>query len=388
MKLQFALDQRQLSSVLALVQNICSRKTSLAVTSDIFFSINEASEVILRVTDLEICLQFVLPAFVTLKQEASFLVNAKRLYDFVRDLSDQVFFSFDGAKLFLNYGSGDTTNIDPNFHVSLLTSDPTSFPAFPERIENILNLDASFLQFALDKAASLVPQSSSNSAINGLLLDFDSTSAKFVATNGHSLVLVKSTAKTLSQPRSWTLPRKSVTELKKLVDTVLDFSINKGPIDLFLGVCNGYLVFSGENFTFFTRLVADAFPSYSSILSFQDFFKGNLSWKNLVPLLKRAGYLLDGKFISSNFDFSNARLKVSVSNPDCGAFSESVAFQPLGDFSVSANFYTPYILAAASVFEERDVDFYIKGPNSPLYFSAEIQDNSLLYLVMPVVDKN
>lgn len=386
MKLVFSLDQQLLSTALSLVQNICSRKTALDATNDVLFVVNEAHEVVLRVTDLEICLQFVLPAFVVVREQTSFLVNAKRLFDFVKDLSLQVKFSYDGSRLFVNYGD-DLLQEDPNFHLSLLTADPSTFPSFPERIENIFNLDANFLQFALEKTTSLIPQSAANSAINGLFVEFDEKGASFVSTNGHSLILINNQNFKASQRFSWTLPRKSALELKKLVDALCADSLNQSTPTLFFGVCSGYLVVSGENFTFFTRLIAEPFPNYKAALNYSEFSKGKLSFSNLVPVLRRVGYLLSGKFLPANFAFANSRLKISFSNPDSGSFSESIAFCELGKFDVAASFYSPYLLSAASAFENNEVDFFV-NQSSPIFFTHDFELGSLLYLIMPVVDQN
>jgi DNA polymerase-3 subunit beta len=388
MKLVFYLDQKALASVLSLVQNICTKKTALEATSNVLFLVGDSQEVIIRATDLDISLQFSLPAKIFVATTFSFLVNAKRLYDFVKDLALSIKFSYDGSTLSINYGNED--EFDPSFHLTLLTADPASFPAFPERIENVINLDAPFLQFALEKTAPLIPSSNPNSAINCLLLDFDPTGLDVVSTDGHSLALVRNPNFSLSEARSWTLPKKSVLELKKVVDSFLQSSFSTGILsqELFLGLCKGQIVFSGPNFNFFTRLVAEPFPNYKPLLQFADFHKGRISLAVLATVLRRVGYLLSGRVLPATFAFEENHLRISFSNSESGEFSELISFAPFEPFNFPVKFYTPYLLAACSTFEQQDVDFFVKNAALPIYFTQDFKDYSMTYLVCPIKNEN
>ncbi len=385
MKLVFSLDQKPLSLVLSLIQNVCGKKTALDATSCVLFTIGEAQEVIVRATDLEMSLQFTLPAEIFVAEKTSILVNAKRLSDFIKDLNGVVKFSYDGTTLSINYGSSNN-NWDPDFYLTLCTMDPVSFPAFPEKIENVINLDAAFVQSSLDKVINLIPQSNINSAINGLFLDFDESGLSLVATDGHSLCLIKNSSFSLSEPRSWTIPKKAVSELKRLIDSFFSTSKKNSDDEVFLGVCRGQIVFSGANFNFFTRLIAEPFPNYKAAINYESFSRGTLALGTLAPILRRVGYLLSGKFLPAEFIFKNNQLKISFNNPDSGNFSETMSFVPSVSIDSVLKFYSPYILACCSVMEMQEVDFFVNSKTSPIFFKQEFSTYSLVYLVMPIVN--
>lgn len=386
MKLVFTLDQKSLALVLGLVQNICGKKTPLEATACVLFTMGETQEVIVRVTDLETSLQFILPAEIFVAEAQSVLVNARRLFDFVKDLSSTIRFSYDGTTLSINYGSNEAW--DPDFHLNLCTMDPTSFPAFPDKIENVINLETAFIQSSLDKVINLIPQNNINSSINGLLLDFDTEALNLVATDGHSLILIKNPSFNLSEPRAWTLPKKAVSELKRVLDAFVDLakSTTMSYEEVFLGICKGQVVFSGANFNFFTRLVAEPFPNYKAALNYESFSKGSLALSTLSPILKRVGYLLSGKFLPAEFLFKNNHLKVSFDNPDSGKFSEIMALEPKVALDCSLKFYSPYVLSCCSVFDNVVVDFYIKSKTSPIFFKQDFPSFSMVYLIMPIVN--
>ena len=393
MKLLFFVDQKPLAAILALVQNICNKKVALEATANVFFQISDAQEVIIRATDLDISLQFSLPAKVVVATEvSSFLVNAKRLYDFVKELTSLVKFSYDGTTLSINYGN-DEEALDPNFHLSLLTTDPATFPVFPERIENVTSLDANFLQYALEKTSPLIPSSNPNPALNCLLLDFDTTGLDIVSTDGHSLACVRNPNYSLSQAHSWMLPKKSVLEFKKIIDSFLQAQFSSSaataePQELFLGLCKGQVVFSGPNFNFFSRLIADPFPNYKALLNFTDFHKGQLMLPVLTTILRRVGYLLAGRFLPASLAFDQGRLQISLSNPDSGEFSEAMSFVASKHFTFTLKFYTPYLLAACAALGQQEADFFIKSATQPLVFIQEKQEITFTYLVMPMAPEN
>ncbi len=383
MKLLFSVDQKKLSDSLALLQGVCSRRTPIEATSNVLFFIEDGtSEVVLRVTDLETSIQLSLPAIVAKREINRFLVNAKRLYDFIKDLQDQVILSFDGASLEINSGV-DINNIDPDFKLILHTSDASLFPSFPESIENICSLDTSFLNFGLSKLVDLVPQSNPNAALNGLLFDFLLEGLSLVASDGHSLAIVSNDKIVLSEPAKWCLPKKAASELSKLIKHIAATSSEAS--EIFIGTCKGQIVFSGNGFNFFAKLLAEQFPAYRHAINFESLGRGQLVLDNLEPILRRVGYLLNGKMLPAAFSFKKNQIKVEFKNSDCGEISEQVSFVPTAAIDCSAKFFAPFLIGASRAFDDADnVDFYVKS-GSPIYFHHDFGHCQMIYLVMPMI---
>ncbi len=382
MKLSFSLDKHLFVNFLSLVQSICGKRTAIDSTANILFKVDSENEIILRATDLEVSFQFAIPAKIHSHEITSFCVNAKRLHDFVRDLDGELLFEFDGSTLSINYGDGESW--DKDFYLKLSTSDHMLFPIFPENIENIIDLDTVSLQTCIDKIYQL--SNAQTSIIAGFLFDFDQEGFNIAVTNGHTLSLAKTSAYALTEPQSWVLSKKAVGELKKLVD-FLNTPGAGFSNQIFLGTCKGQLVFSGNGFNFFSKLVNEPFPNYKPIIaSLESFSKGRISLKSLLPSLKRVGYLLNGKFLPATFDFSNNKVKISFVNNDSGSFSEAISFDNLCNLNYSFKFFTPYLLSACSAFEEKDVEFLIKESNSsPIVLSFDNEGTTFVHLVMPVV---
>src|SRR5579872_5142350 len=296
MKNRFIVEQKPLLSILSSMQPICTKRTTLEATTTILFQVGH-KELILKSTDLEISLQ----ASYLLKESdltdvRMFLVSGRRLFDLVKEFEGDITFIVDDTSLIVKSGL---------VNVALNIQDAKDFPPFPERIENLMQLNASFFLELLNKVSFLIPQNNANPALNGLLLEISEKELKMTASDGHCLAQVQTTAYKLEESCKWLLPRRAIFEVKKILESSNDTTI-------FLGLCGNQLVFSGESFNFFSKLLVDTFPAYSMILDKNGFVPARVDRTHFVKTLRRSSCLLSGQFIATTFAFGTDKLKVSL----------------------------------------------------------------------------
>jgi len=155
MKNTFIVEQKPLLSILSSMQPICTKRTTLDATTTILFQVSPR-ELVLKSTDLEISLQ----ASYTLKEcditePRMFLVSGRRLFDLVKELEGDITCIVDDNTLVVKSGL---------VNVVLNIQDAHNFPPFPERIENLMQLNAPFFLDILNKVAFLIPQNNANSS--------------------------------------------------------------------------------------------------------------------------------------------------------------------------------------------------------------------------------
>ncbi len=368
MKHNFTVDQKPLMAILSAMQPICTKRTTINATNSILFQLGH-KELVLKSTDLEVSLQSsYLLQHADIMQECSFLVSGKRIFDIVKEFEGEIEFVVEEAQLLLKSGS---------VAIALNIKDPSEFPPFPERIENLMHMASSFVLNLLNKVAFLIPQNNANPALNGLFLEIGQTGLTMTTTDGHCLAQVSTAQYTLTQPRTWLIPRRAIFEVKKIVE-------GSGDKEIFVGICGNQLVFSGESFNFFTKILVDQFPQYSAILKKDGFKAATVDRQQLVKTLRRSACLLSGQFIATNFGFTSRLLKVSMQNQEVGKLKEEV---PLPDFDgtdLDIRFYAPYLLSGLQSFSEDKVKFYLQTSAKPIIFESHAADHELLYLVMPV----
>ncbi len=364
----FTIDQKKLLSVLSSMQPICTKRTTLDATSSILFQVGN-KELVLKSTDLEISLQSTcLLPHNDMSAAYSFLVSGKRIFDLVKELDDEITFSFENNQVSLEAN---------NVQLSLNVKDPEGFPPFPERIENLMHIDAQFLLTLLEKVAFLIPQNNANSALNGLFLEVSPQGLTMTTTDGHCLAQVESTAISLEQEKKWLLPRRAIFELKKILE-------NSENSFVFLGICGNQVVFSGEDFNFFTKLLSDSFPAYRTILNKEDFIPASVDRNHFVKTLRRSVCLLSGQFLATTFAFNNDLLNVAMQNKEVGKLQEALPLKGFSGSDLDIRFYAPYILNGLQSFGEENIAFYLKNSSKPIIFHTEQEKYQMTYLVMPV----
>jgi len=368
MKNSFKVDQKVLVGLLSSMQPICSKRTTLDVTESILFQIMPR-ELILKSTDLEISLQSSVSIESNLEETATFLISGKRIFELVKEIEGEIEFILAESHLRLKAQGVDLQlNIRPS----------QDFPPFPERIENLMQVDSSFLLSMIGKVSFVVPHNHSNNALNGVLFECNEKEMSMVATDGHCLSLVRTDKYKLADPKKWLLPKRAVLELKKVLESSSETE------NLFLGTCSSQLVFSGAHFNFFTKLIVDPFPQYKPVMDKEGFLPAKVIKSSLIKTLKRSNCLLAGQFLSTNFTFKPGSLAISLHNKEVGKLKESVNLDKFEGEPVESRFYSPYLLSGLQAFIEDEVSFFIKNKAKPIIFEAEEKDYHLTYLVMPV----
>src|SRR5581483_2259318 len=162
MKTHFTVDQKPFMAILSSMQPICTKRTTLDATTSILFQIGH-KELVLKATDLEISLQSsYLFKEGAIDEPRSFLVSGRRIFELVKELDGDIELQLNDQQLVVKSGK---------VRLSLNIKDAQEFPPFPERIENLMQLDSAFLLEMLNKVAFLIPQNNANPALNGLFLE-------------------------------------------------------------------------------------------------------------------------------------------------------------------------------------------------------------------------
>lgn len=367
MEKTFNVDQKALLSVLASMQPVCSKKTTLDVTESILFQVMPR-ELILKTTDLEISLQSSLPIESNLEETTTFLISGKRVFELVKEIEGNIEFTLAETSLRLKAATVD---------LQLNIRSAEDFPPFPERIENLMQVESAFLLKMISKVGFVTPGNHSNAALNGVLFECNDKAMTMVATDGHCLAEIKSDKYTLPEEKKWLLPKRAVLELKKILEGLQ-------AVNLFIGTCGSQLVFSGNHFNFFTKLIGDPFPQYKPVLDKEGFMPATVAKGALVKTLKRSGCLLAGQFLSTNFSFRPGAIDISLHNKEVGALQESVEMQNFDGKKIESRFYSPYLLTGLQAFGEDEVQFFIKNKAKPIIFESNQDGYQMTFLVMPV----
>lgn len=369
MSVTFSFERDRVFPLLASLQPLCTRRTTVEATTNLLLRISN-KELVIKSTDLEISIQAsceLIESNATTPQ--NILIPGRRFFEVVRELEGVVTCALEENQLAIT-----TANVDLRLNIK----DSEEFPSFPERIENLLSVEKKDLMTLLESVIFLIPQNNSNPALNGLLIEVNQDGTSFTSTDGHRLAQATSQKYNLEEKQTWLLPRRAAFELKKILDTVVDDM-------LFLGTCESHFVISGNQFNFFTRLIAQPFPEYRPILSVEGFNEIAVEKTPFLKALKRSTSLLSGQFIATNLILKENILSLIFSNKGVGTLQEEVALQKgLTGSEMEIRFYAPYLLDGLNTLKNNILTFSVINPQRPIIFQESHKDYKTVYLVMPV----
>ncbi len=377
---QIIIEKQNLLSILSALQGICSRRSVMDVTANVYVECDER-EITLKATDMEIAFQATIP--IEMQKETkgsfarcSFLLNAKRWYEVVKDLGSIIKIEYDGTTCSM---------IADTIQAKLLVRPSDDFPEMPEKIENIVLIKKQDIVQSLDWTAFVaISSGGSNQALQSILLEIDQEKIVFTATDGHCLAhattKMHNEKDLIQNKRKWLLSKRSALELKKILDESKES-------DILIGTCSSYIVFSGVSFNFFAKTSSEKFPEYAAALDKTNYKECFCKKDDLTKALRRANAMLGGKFIPAQFEITPDALHLSLNNKETGTISETIKLEssePIEE-KVKLFLYTPYLLQGISKMNTSAIRMYVYGSKKPLMIEEQSENGHFIYLVMPVL---
>jgi DNA polymerase-3 subunit beta len=197
---------------------------------------------------------------------------------------------------------------------------------------------------------------------------------RLVATDGHRLSLVdKRIEGEVKIKRSVVVPRKGVTELRKLVKLVENINIGIGKNDF---------IAEGNGITLNVRLIDAEFPNYKQVIPEATQWSVEVRRDDFLSALRRVSIISSErtKGVKISLDDGNMTL-VSVS-PELGEAREVVPIKYKGD-SIELGFNARYLIDVLEVIISELVQLGISDELSPLIIRP-IGDEEYISVIMPM----
>src|SRR3990172_5069746 len=197
---------------------------------------------------------------------------------------------------------------------------------------------------------------------------------RLVATDGHRLSLVdKRIEGEVKIKRSVVVPRKGVTELRKLVKLVENINIGIGKNDF---------IAEGNGITLNVRLIDAEFPNYKQVIPEATQRSVEVRRDDFLSALRRVSIISSErtKGVKISLDDGNMTL-VSVS-PELGEAREVVPIKYKGD-SIEFGFNARYLIDVLEVIISELVQLGISDELSPLIIRP-IGDEEYISVIMPM----
>ena len=364
--MKFSIQREAILQPLSQVVGVVERRQTLPVLANFLMV---AGDGVLSVTGTDMEVELVAKIGADISQPGEITVPARKLVDICRALPDGANITFvqEGNQVLLRAGRSRFT---------LSTLPASEFPATDdvEAIENI-NIKESELKNILDKTAFAMANQDVRYYLNGLLLDFNGTVLRAIATDGHRLAICDmDRGAALAEDRQLIVPRKGVLELARMLDG--------GDEEVSIGIGKNHIRLVKDGTTFTSKLIDGRFPDYQAVIPVGADKNVSLNRADFVNALQRAAILSNEKYRGVKLEVAENSMKIVAHNPQHEEAVEELAVEQNFD-QVSIGFNVTYLLDALSALDEETVSLQLRDSNSSCLVT-DPDNNHNRHVVMPL----
>jgi len=376
--MEFSVQRTDFLRELSLSQGVVERKTTIPILSNILLEVSSDS-VRITATDLELGIRSSCPAKV--KKTGSITVPAKKLLDYVRQLSDdEIKFKLSEAA---TGGSIQVTCGRSRVRMAGMAKD--SFPVLPDMGNKMASLPPAIVSQMIGKTIFAISSEESRYTLNAALMILKPETLTMVATDGHRLAHVESDSSVtqdgyggLSGELRVLIPKKAMTELSKLlgeVDEGTTVEFSKDDNHLFFNMGRRLLI---------SRMLSGQFPNYEAVLPKANDRVVTLDQEEIAAAVRRVALFSDERSHSIRFQLNPEEVKITAAGSDAGESEEALPASYQGP-AMTIGFNWQYLQDFFAAVGAGKISFEFKDEQSAGQIRPAAEDKlKYRYVVMPM----
>ncbi|MBT4162931.1 MAG: DNA polymerase III subunit beta [Gammaproteobacteria bacterium] len=364
--MKFTINREKLLEPLHLACGVVERKQTAPILSNILLCA-EGGSLVITSSDEEVELTVTI-AEVSIEDEGEVTVPARKLMDICRSLPDNADMTacLDGNRVAIDSG---------RFSSYLATLPSAEFPSIEVGSPDVaIPLPVADLRKLLQRTSFAMAQQDVRYFFNGVLLEVEDETVRFVATNGQRLATSHVKLEESLGSHQFIIPRKAVGELSRILD---------GEDTVSLNFTSSHMLLERPGLKLITKLIDATYPDYTRAIP----TAGNKMVVADRQLLKEA---LSRTAILSNELYRNVRLIVMrdkldmhANNPQQEEAEESIAVEYDGE-TLEIGFNVSYLIEALSVMQGEKVRITLMDATSACVLE-DVNDTESLYVISPMV---
>ena len=306
----------------------------------------------------------------TVHQAGACAIPARKLLDIVRNLPAE-------ASIELKQeGESRAVLLCNKSRFVLSTLDTESFPVMEsDLLDQKVAISQSCLLQLIRKVQFSMAYNDVRYFLNGMLWEIDHDAFRAVSTDGHRMSL----AETSIEPASFNktqliIPKKSITELQKLVEPGDEY------VEITIGAHHFRL--TSERVQFTSKLIDGRYPDYTRVLPRSNDKIVTADRGQLKAALTRTAILSNEKYRGVRFNIEPGRLKLSANNPEQEEAEDELPVE-YDDLPMEIGFNVSYLLDVINAIETDEVHLYISDPKMSLLIKEESALNAQ-FVIMPI----
>ena len=329
----------------------------------------EVSKVEFSSTDYELSLVEQVEAEIT--EPGSICVNAKKVFDIVKELQDEDVKIRSTEQLWIHITCGSSEMRLPSVEVGLYPQ--TVLEDLPQSV----TISVDDLKQCIDMTLFAAITNESRRNLMGVCLSTTSDQqTRWLSTDGHRLAQILKSVDDLnfSEDKEVIVPRKALTEVRRTADlfgqtVVISFD-------------ERVMQFTGGRISFKTRLIEGKFPNCDPIIPKDNTMEIIVNRESFINSLRIVSSISSEKLRPVKLLISQGVLKLESEKADYGEVVDEIEIGYEGDpFQIGFN--SRYLLDVLIVIESEDIKLECKNSMSPTIIKSTV-DESFLSVIMPL----
>jgi len=329
----------------------------------------EVSKVEFSSTDYELSLVEQVEAEIT--EPGSICVNAKKVFDIVKELQDEDVKIRSTEQLWIHITCGSSEMRLPSVEVGLYPQ--TVLEDLPQSV----TISVDDLKQCIDMTLFAAITNESRRNLMGVCLSSTSDQqTRWLSTDGHRLAQILKSDDDLnfSEDQEVIVPRKALTEVRRAADlfgqtVVISFD-------------ERVMQFTGGRISFKSRLIEGKFPNCDPIIPKNNTMEIIVNRESFINSLRIVSSISSEKLRPVKLLISQGVLKMESEKADYGEVVDEIEIGYEGDpFQIGFN--SRYLLDVLIVIESEDIKLECKNSMSPTIIKSTV-DESFLSVIMPL----
>ena len=373
--MQLTISRDYIIESLGHVQSVVERRNTIPILANVRLDANDDEKLHLTATDMDLAIIESQKANVS--QNGATTVSAHMLYDIIRKFAA-------GSEVKLSLiGNNDKLQIESGRSRFELTCLPVEdFPVMSEGdLPHKFEISASDLRRLIDKTGFAISTEETRYYLNGIYLhaaqNNGSNVLRAVATDGHRLAQVDTELPAgAEQIPGVIIPRKTVSEVRKLIDGSPDASL----VMIALSDTKIRLAFEGAILT--SKLIDGSFPDYERVIPLSNDKIMQVVKTDFTNAVDRVSTIATEKSRAIKITLESSTIKLSANNADTGAATEELDAQ-YKDEKIEIGFNSRYVLDMAKQIKGDTIEFKLSDSASPTLV-RDPEDEETVYVIMPM----
>ncbi|PWC51141.1 DNA polymerase III subunit beta [Azospirillum sp. TSA6c] len=358
------------------VQSVVERRNTIPILSNVLLRAGDG-ELSLAATDMDLEIVETVPA--TVGRPGGTTAPAHTLFDIVRKLPD-------GSQVELDIG-GDGTILTlragrSQFKLSCLPVE--DFPQLSSgELKHNFSVAAADLRGLIDRTRFAISTEETRYYLNGIYLhaarskmgSLETPVLRAVATDGHRLARVEMPLPDGAEAIPGVIiPRKTVTEIRKLVDEAAD--------RIELSMSDNKIRFGFDSVVVTSKLIDGTFPDYERVIPVGNDKVMEVDAKLFAAAVDRVATISTEKSRAVKLSLVRGALTLSATSPESGSATEEleVSYQ---ESPLEIGFNSRYLLDITQQIEGEGAQFTLADAASPTII-RDVADSTALYVLMPM----